>query len=408
MSEAPPRIIFVNRLYWPAGAATAQLLSDLAEGLAARGFSVHVVAAGTGATHHHGVTIHRTGTPENHGGLVSRVWNHRSFLRAARGELNRLVQAGDTVVALTDPPLLGILAATVARERGARVIHWIQDIYPEIASVHFGALARWLLAGLAHRRDRAWQEAGACVTLGAEMGHMVASRGVDPARIHLLPNWAPRELDAPATAEAIAAKRAAWECTGKFIVAYSGNLGRVHEFATLLDAAERLRDDPQVVFLFIGRGARYPAVAEEIKRRRLTNVRLLLPEPRSSLAAALGAADVHAVTLAPAYSGLVYPSKLAGALAAGRPVVFVGSADGEIARLLKAQDCGAGLAPGQGEALATLIKAWRADDALRHRLGANARTVFSGRFDLASALDHWEALLQTPGAGPKFSLPPRS
>src|SRR4051812_16194449 len=136
-----PRLIFVNRVYWPATAATAQLLTDLAEGLAARGWTVHVVAAGEASTRHDGVTIHRTGDSEHHGGLLSRLANYGRFRSAARRILTGLLQSGAVVVVMTDPPLLGPALAKSVATRGASLVHWVQDIYPEIAIAHFGALA---------------------------------------------------------------------------------------------------------------------------------------------------------------------------------------------------------------------------------------------------------------------------
>src|SRR3954463_102675 len=87
-----PRVIFVNRVYWPSLAATAQLLTDLSGGLAARGWEVHVIAAGDGSTSHEGVTIHRTGEGDEHGGLVSRTRNYWRFLRQLRAQLRNLLQ----------------------------------------------------------------------------------------------------------------------------------------------------------------------------------------------------------------------------------------------------------------------------------------------------------------------------
>ena len=87
MSAVSPRVIFVNRVYWPSTAATAQLLADLAEGLAARGWPVHIIAAGTGPDQRDGVTIHRTGGDESHRGLFSQAVNYWRFLRGARREI---------------------------------------------------------------------------------------------------------------------------------------------------------------------------------------------------------------------------------------------------------------------------------------------------------------------------------
>ena len=387
-----PRIIFVNRVYWPAQAATAQLLTDLAEGLAARGWPVRVVAAGEGGDLHEGVTIHRTGPGEQHGGLLSRWLNYRRFRRQAATTLEGLLQPGDIVVPMTDPPLLGSALAALAASRGAHVVHWIQDIYPEIVTAHLGAAA-FPLRLLQPQRDAAWRTAARCVTLGRDMAEAIARRGVAAGRITVVPNWAPRELHAPATAAEIAGRRAAWGLTEKFVVAYSGNLGRVHEFAALLDAAEELKANPAIAFVFIGTGARFAEVRAAVASRDLAHVRFLPPEPRTQLAGALAAADAHFVTLKPAFADLVYPSKLAGVLAAGRPVLFVGLADGEIARFLATEQCGAAFAPGDGARLAATLVQWQADPARGAPLGRNARAAYERHFTFEAALAQWEAVL---------------
>ena len=393
------RIIFVNRVYWPSTLATAQLLTDLAEGLAARGWAVHVIAAGEASTRQNGVTIHRTGTAEKHGGLISRALSHRRFLRAARWKLTTLVRPGDLVVPMTDPPLLAAAVAREATARGAQVVPWIQDIYPEIAAVHFGRLADFFLSPLKVSRDSVWRSAATCVTLGEDMARTVARQGVPAARMAIIPNWAPRELHAPAPADAIAGCRQRWGVAGKFAVAYSGNLGRVHEFETILQAADLLRDRPEVVFLFIGQGARFDEVNAAAHARGLANVRLFPPEPRENLAASLAAADAHLVTLRPEYSALVFPSKLAGVLAAGRPVLFVGPVAGDIGQLVAREQCGAALAPGDCAGLAAAITRWQSDAGLRSGLGAHARATYERQFTGEAALARWDELLRRLAPG---------
>jgi len=394
VSDTRPRVIFVNRVYWPSQAATAQLLTDLAEGLAARGWTVHVIAAGSAPGPRNGVTIHLTGGGESHDGLVSRILNYHRFNHRARGVLAGLAQPGDVVVPLTDPPMLGAAVASIARGHGACLVHWVQDIYPEIVGAHLGRVATLLLWALRARRDAAWQAARTCVTLGESMAQHIAARGVPPGRITIIPNWAPRELQALPGDAAITARRAAWDLAGKFVVAYSGNLGRVHEFKTILATASLLKEHPGIVFLFIGQGARIEEVRDEAMRLRLPNLRFLPPEPRENLAASLAAADVHLVTLKPAFADLVYPSKLAGVLAAGRPVLFVGPPSGEIARLLAADGCGRAIAPGDGRRLAETILEWQGTPGRREELGRKARRTFEGRFGYSQALDRWEETLR--------------
>ena len=402
-----PRVIFVNRVYWPSTAATAQLLTDLAEGLAARGWEVHVLAAGESSTRHHGVTIHRTGGSEQHGGLLSRAINYGRFRRQAQRQLASLVQPGDVVVAMTDPPMLGAALTGIAVSRGAQVVHWIQDIYPEIVTAHVGALAALPLWPLRLKRDAAWRAARCCVALGEDMARAVTTHGVPAGQVEIAPNWAPRELQTEPSAGDVAARRAAWGLVGKYIVAYSGNLGRVHEFAAVLEAAEKLKSRSDITFLFIGAGTRFDEVRATAQSRRLDNIRLLPPEPRTQLAAALAAADAQLVTLKSNFARLVYPSKLAGVLAAGRPVLFVGPPNGEIARLLTHEKCGVALAPGEGARLAETVAAWQAAPARGALLGRAARAAYEKHFTFAAALARWEEILRRAGDVGR-GLPPTS
>jgi len=388
------RIFFVNRVYWPSEAATAQLLTDLAEGLVARGWAVQVIAAGSEPGPRHGVVIHRTGPGETHGGIFSRVLNYARFLGAARRELRTHVRPGDVVVFLTDPPMLGVAGAGTARRGRARVVHWIQDVYPEIVSQHAGRWLAPLLWPLRWARNSAWRAADCCAPVGVDMLATVRAFGVRADCAVTLPNWASPVLASPPDAADVAAQRAAWEVTGKFVVAYSGNLGRVHLFAPILAAAERLRDEPGVVFLFIGRGARFDEVRAAADARRLTNVRFLPPQPRDRLAVTLAAADAHFVTLRPGFERLVSPSKLSGVLAAGRPALFVGPRGSELAGLLEREGCGMSFAPEEAGALAGAIKRLRDEPARCEAVGRAARACYERCFTFAAALAQWDELLR--------------
>ncbi|HEY4302440.1 MAG TPA: glycosyltransferase family 4 protein [Candidatus Didemnitutus sp.] len=395
MTRPRPRVILINRVYWPSEAATAQLLTDLAEGLAGRDWDVHVIAAGREDVARHGVTIHRSGGETAHGGMVSRAANYARFLRAAARVLRVLARAGDVIVAMTDPPQLACRVAAAATASGATTVHWIQDIYPEILTAHVGRWARLALTPLTRVRNRAWMVAGRCVTVGEDMGETLAAAGVLPSRRCVIPNWAPRVLEIqPAPAEVAAARRD-WGADGRFVVAYSGNLGRVHEFGAVVRAATSLRDCELVQFVFVGGGPRLRQVKAAVSDIGLSNVRFLPAQPRDRLAAVMAVADAHLVTLRPGFEHLVYPSKLAGILAAGRPALFVGPAGSQIARFVVRERCGLAFGPESGEDLAAAIRSLAKDPERTDGLGRAARGAYERHFTFASALDAWDSVLRS-------------
>ncbi|AHF93541.1 glycosyl transferase family 1 [Opitutaceae bacterium TAV5] len=402
-------IVFLNRFYHPSTTATGQLLTDLAEGLAARGHAVRVVTSRHDASlpedeTHNGVRIHRIGTPARWRGFA-RITEFRAFHVAARRRLPSLLAPADTVVALTDPPLVGVTAAQACRASGARLVHWVQDIYPELlAAAGAGWPALPLVALLRLRRDRAWREATRCVTLGGDMAALLRARGVPSDRLAIIPNWAPAGL-APPPPETVAAMRARWGLGDRFIVAYSGNLGRVHDLDVCLRVAEALRSDSRFAFVFIGEGARKSRLQRAVAARGLENVVFRPHESRRHLAASLAAADAHWVTLRDSCGSLVFPSKLYGIAAVGRPVLFAGPPGGELARQVTAHRLGIAAAPDDTARFVRTLHHWIETPAACED-AARASLAFARTRDLPSALDAWEEVLRLPDEMQTRATPP--
>jgi colanic acid biosynthesis glycosyl transferase WcaI len=248
-------------------------------------------------------------------------------------------------------------------------------------------------AVLRRMRDRSLAEMDAVVTIGDAMAARVrALECVASERLHVIHNWADGRAITPVAPDENALRRA-WNPDGAFLVAYSGNLGRVHEFETLLGAAARLAADPGIRFVVVGRGPRLADVQVGVRRMGLANVRFEPHQERSVLAQSLGAADVHIAVLRPAFEGLVLPSKLYGIMAAGRPTIFVGSVTGETGRILAETGAGIPVARGDAEGLAAAIRRLRDDAALCVSMGARARAAFDERYDMGLALARWDAVI---------------
>ena len=196
-----PRLIFVNRYFSPDHSATSQILSDLAFDLAGAGREVHVITsrqiyddakADLPADEIvNDVHVHRVASTQfGRGALLGRATDYVSFYRTVRQRLDALAGQGDIVIAKTDPPLLSVVAMGPARRNGARLINWLQDIYPETAMVLGVPLMRGPLAlSLMALRNRSLRQAEATVVVGELMARRVANLGVPAARIHVIANW---------------------------------------------------------------------------------------------------------------------------------------------------------------------------------------------------------------------------
>ena len=172
------------------------------------------------------------------------------------------------------------------------------------------------------------------------------------------------------------------------------------EFKTILDAAEllaqrALEDEAlsKIVFLFIGGGYHFPKVQAEAESRGLQNMLFKPYQPRDRLVESLGLGDVHLISLLPEVEGLIVPSKFYGIASSGRPTLFIGAADGEIAQLLRRGQCGATVAPGDARGLAGWIARLQSDLALCECMGRNARALLDSGYSQKHALEAWRQVL---------------
>lgn len=401
--EKRQRIVFVNRYFYPDVSATSQILFDLARRLVVHGIDVHVVcsrqlyddAAAKLPAHETicGIEVHRALTTcFGRSKLVGRALDYASFYITGASKLAQLLRSGDVVVAKTDPPLVSIAAAAIARVRGARLVNWLQDVFPEVATyLNANPLPAWLDEALKRLRDRSLRWAEVNVVLGTRMREHLERRGIPSDRIRIIENWADADIIEPKSVEA-SCLRKELGLASKFVVAYSGNLGRAHEYHTLLGAAEAMRTDGDVVFLMIGGGAKMAELRFEVEARGLPNFVFLPYQSRETLADALAAADVHLACLLPELEGLIVPSKFYGILAAGRPAVFIGDHDGEIARIIDEVRCGAVVRSGDVHALVRALWMLRRAE-LRKDLGTRARQLFLQKYTVARATEQWMNVL---------------
>lgn len=359
------------------------MLTGLAFALAARGHKIEVVTSAQRydapqerlSAHEviESVRVTRVRTSRfGRGSLPGRALDYATFYVTAFFALLRLARRGSIVVALTDPPLISVIAMIAAKLRRARLVNWIQDLFPEVAE---GLGIRVPLARPI--RDLSLRAARANVVLGDRM----AARVPHPVVRH---NWADSALF-PVVKTANSLRRE-WQLGDGLVAGYSGNLGRAHEFDTILDAS---RLAPRIRFLIIGGGAQL----ESVRSRAPENMEFRGYQPLARLSESLSAADVHLVSLQPRLEGLIVPSKFYGILAVARPVIFIGAMDGELAKLIFESGCGFVVKPGDASGLANALRKLDGDRELTRRMGLAGRALYEQRFAPALAFAAWERIL---------------
>ena len=289
------------------------------------------------------------------------------------------------VVVSTSPPLVGVIGAIVGLVRRVPITYWVMDLNPD-QLIALGKLSpRSTAARLLTMVNRTiLRRSTLVVALDEFMAARLVRTGARPERMRVIPPWPPNErLQPPPRTEN--PFRRAHGFGDELIVMYSGNHTPTNPLTTLLDAAVRLRDDTRLRFVFVGGGAGKVEVERFRDEHSLPNVVTLPYQPLSALSDSLGAADIHVVSLGDRMTGIVHPSKVYGALAAGRPIFYLGPRPSHVSLLIETFDVGWHVAHGDIEgAVRTLRAIVQASAAERHAMGDRARAAIESEFSPAT------------------------
>nr|WP_303652817.1 glycosyltransferase family 4 protein [Paludisphaera mucosa] len=397
--EPGKRLLFINQYYWPDHASTAQHLTDLAESLAARGFECHVLCAQgryqpgeptpPAEEVRKGVHIHRVkATSLGRKSTLSRMTDYLSFYARAFVKALRLPRP-DVVVTLTTPPIIGLVGAILRRLKGSTHVCWSMDLHPD-ASL---ALKRMspknpIVRSLAWLSDAVLRQADRVVVLGPYMADRILMKKVRPDRIVTIPVWSRKDEVYPVP-QATNGLRKKLGFGDELVCMYSGNLGLAHTFDEFLAAAKALREQADVVFLFVGGGPRLAEVKAAKERDGLDNVRILDYVPREDLHLSLSTADVHLISMRPEMTGIVVPGKLYGIMAAARPALFVGPAHCESADLIRRSGGGFAVPFGDADGVVAALQRLRADRNLARQMGEKGRQAFLASHEMGPCCFQW-------------------
>ena len=276
------------------------------------------------------------------------------------------------------PILIGIPALVLRRLKRVPLLFWVQDLWPESLSATGAVRSRVVLRAVARLVRFIYRECDRVLVQSRGFVDRVVAVGAEPARVRYLPNWA-ESLYEPVELEEDAPERR--EVPSGFRVLFAGNIGAAQSFETILEAARRLRDLPDLHWVVVGDGHRKAWVAEQVRALGLErNVHLLGPRPVAVMPRYLALGDVLLVTLRrdPIFE-LTIPTKLQSYFACARPVLA--ALDGEGARVV--EESGAGLTcPAEDpSALAEGVRRLHAMPAeAREALGRRGREYYLANF----------------------------
>jgi colanic acid biosynthesis glycosyl transferase WcaI len=401
------RLLVLSIRFAPEVTSNAAVITGLTQALAARGHQVTVLA---GTPHYRlphvpggylvrlfrheykgGVKIVRCWAFPRSDGKVSKLLNYLSFVLT--GFIASLFTGQPGAVLVVSPPFwLGFNALFLKALRRCPVIYNAQDLFPEAYLASGEVRAGRLTCAMDRLMTHIYRRSDRITVITPSFAGAIAGKGVDPAKIEVIPNFVDTSAIAPLPRSNSFSQR--WQLDDKFVVMYAGNIGYTHGAELLVEAAEKLAPLENLRLLVIGGGSKQADVARMARERRLTNMQFLPAQPSESLPEMFASADVFVLTTKPGVGRSSFPSRIYSFLLAARPVVASVDNDSDLARLLREAGAGIVTAPGDAEDLCQGLATVYYDASARERFARKAREFMDRYYSPNAVAERYNELLK--------------
>lgn len=387
----------VSELYYPEETSTGYYLTRIAEGLA-DDFKVKVLcgqpnysARGVKSPKrevHRKVEIFRAwGTTLDKNVIPFRILNMLTLGWSIFWKAFLKFRKNEKVLVVTTPPSLPFITALAAVLRGARYYLLIHDNYPEILiAVGKAKENSFFVSVLDFFNRQLYKRATKIIVVGRDMQELVERKtGGFDLPVEYIPNWAELEQVEPAERRDNPLLKELG-LIDKFVFLYAGNMGHPNDLESLLKCAEKLSDKPEFHFIFLGTGVKRKWLERESADKKLSNVTLLSPRPRSEQNIFLNACDVAIVSLVSKMKGVSMPSRTYNILAVGKPILALTEENSEVARVISEDKIGWIVPPDDVQTLEKTILEIAKNRDLLKSMEAKARNSAITKYSVETAV----------------------
>ena len=295
--------------------------------------------------------------PDHSHSALKRILSIFSFSLSASLLGPFLAPKVDAIYVIHPPATIGLAAWLLSRLRRAPFVYEIQDMWPESLQATGMLRRKWMLWLVNALTNWCYRRAAAIRVLSPGFRENLIGKGVPPEKIHFVSNWIDTDFYHPLEPDSDFA--ATHGLADRFNVLFAGMIGPAQALDVVLDAAERLRDLPNVQFVLVGDGNDQPRLKKEAQERGLVNVKFLGRFQESEMGKFFAVSDVLLVHLRndPLF-GITIPHKIYTYMAVGKPILAALS--GDPAEVVVSEKAGIACPSGDPAALADAVRRLRA------------------------------------------------
>lgn len=409
------RLLLHTLVFPPDGVSTSTILSELTQDLQSQGHEIVILTTRPhynrdpeaerhqplhsrmgglySVSDHHGMRVLHTWMPRKGAGTSGRMRDYMVFHILSLIVGLFLIGRCEVVLVPSPPLSTGVIGWMLARLKGAKFVYNIQELYPALA-LQLGLTTpdSTMYKLMAHMERFVYARADHLTVICEDFRQHVLRLGVFATKISLIPNFVdvdfvrPLSKDNPLSNELGLAQH--------IVVLYAGNIGMTQSFDTILEVADRLRDQEQVRFLIVGDGARRAEIAEMIARKRTPNVILVPYQPRSVVPFIYATANLCLVPLMRGTAKTTIPSKIYTIMASGRPVLVSVDEDSELVSIVKQAACGISVPPDDADALEEALRYAFEHLSMMQSFGGNGRRYAESHYSRQAVSSQYHQLIE--------------
>lgn len=393
-------VLIINRVYPPHNGATGRMAENLARYLLSKGYEVSVITTGEKSSNvlEKDILVNRVQANQKPASTLSYLIIYLKMMFKAL-----TLKKHDIVVTLTDPPLCCSIGYIYSIFKKAKHVHWVHDIYPDLVP-HLGKrIPQNIYKFLFSYSRKIMNKSARVIVIGRCMANYLVNNGISQNKITIIPNWADHQIFMPDEKNGFLPSKAKLpekmfrDDSPKFRILYAGNIGLAHNIKIIIDAAKLLSEHKEIELVFVGTSKAHENLAQERSKEGLDNIKFIPYQPPQLLKNILESGDVHLVSQSYGTEGLLVPCKFYSALAVGRPTIFIGSEDTEIAKVIKEYKTGINVFDNSAQTLYDSILYYRNDGKAWFDAQEGAIKA-SGDYNAHISLSYWQEELEKVAA----------
>jgi glycosyltransferase involved in cell wall biosynthesis len=311
-------------------------------------------------------------------GVLKRCMSFLAFLKLA-SLITLFIRKVDIIYATSTPLTIGIPALTAKWFRRKKYVFEVRDQWPE-SVVQVGVIKNKFLIGILSWLEKCiYKNASAIVTVSEGMAEDVKKIAGPDKPVYSVPNGADLNLFSPKVDGSDIRRKNNWG--SKLVLIHAGTMGKVNSLDFVIDAACKLKDLPDILFVLIGQGSRKASLENRIKELGLVNVQIMSSVPREQLAPVMAAADVIMAIIGnfPIVERHASLNKFYDGLAAGKPILL--NYSGWQKKMIEEADAGFGCKLCDIDEFAERVRHLNNHRELLPAMGENSRKLAESRFD---------------------------